>query len=358
MVNENNGMKKKKLLRNLGVALIASFSVIAVAVVFSKSGNIFKQIVDFPVREVFFECALFFAIFLIDSVRTLVLSFFLDEKVNWKTAFSNSVLGYFFTYITPFSAGGQPYQIWHLSKWGMNTEKASAIILTRWSNMLIFLSISSLILARKYLSYIRIGIPLMSRILWLVILMSVTVSLGMVFFFLVPKLGKGFLALLKKWNFVTWIFKIFKKDSKSSLNALSKRMDEFYASMKLLWKKKPWLVIFDESMGVLDLLVLYYILYRAITVSSQTSSASFALSFWNLSAIFILLSFVIYYVPTPGSSGGVEGGFYAVLSLYGNSAAVMTGVLMWRLATYYVPILFGFVVMIFEIKRETKSASS
>ncbi len=358
MVKDNEEIKRKKLLRNLAIALLSSFSVVAVALIFSKSGNLFKQLADFPPTEIVLECSLFFVIFLIDSVRTLVLSFFLEEKVSWKTAFSNSVLGYFFTYITPFSAGGQPYQIWHLSKWGMNAENASAIILTRWSNMLIFLSISSLILAKKYLSYIRVGIPFMSRILWLVILASVTFSLGMVFFFLVPKIGKKFLSLLQNSRFVDWIFKLLKKDANSSLEMFSEKMDNFYVSMRLIWKKKPWLVIFDESMGILDLLVLYYILYRAITVSSQSMSATFNLSFWNLSAIFILLSFVIYYVPTPGSSGGVEGGFYAVLSLYGNSAAVMTGVLMWRLATYYVPILFGFIVMIFEIKSEPKSASS
>jgi uncharacterized protein (TIRG00374 family) len=354
----NDESQNKKLLRNLLIAALSSFSVIAVILIFSKSGNLIKSIKNFPPVEILFEFSLFSLIFVIDSLRTLVLSHFLSEKAQWNVALRNSILGYFFTYITPFSAGGQPYQIWHLSKWGMSAENSSAIILTRWSNMLIFLSFSSLLLMNKYLPYIQVGIPLLNKMIWLVILLSVAFSLGMVFFFLVPTVGKKLIHKLREMKVIKWSLKLFKKDSDEVFNVLLKKMDNFYDAMKLIWTKKPWLVIFDGSMGVLDLLVLYYILYRAIIVSSQTSLAPFHLSFWNLSAIFILLSFVIYYVPTPGSSGGVEGGFYAVLSIYGSKSAVMTGVLMWRLTTYYLPIVVGFIVMIYEIRQKPKSASS
>ncbi len=358
MVAEKDDSQNKKLLRNLTIAVLSSFSVVAVIMIFSKSGNIIQSVKDFPPLEIAIEFGLFFLIFIIDAIRILVLSHFLNEKTTWSVAIRNSILGYFFTYITPFSAGGQPYQIWHLSKWGMSAENSSAIILTRWSNMLIFLSFSSLFLMNKYLPYIRVGIPILNKMIWLVILLSVIFSLGMVFFFLVPTVGKKFMRRLEKMGIVKWSIKLFKKDPDTVLDDLSKKLDNFYASMKLIWTKKPWLVIFDGSMGVLVLLLLYYILYRALTISSLNASASFQLSFLNLSAVFILLSFVIYYVPTPGSSGGVEGGFYAVLSLYGNKSAVMTGILMWRLTTYYLPILLGFVTMIHEIRQKPKSASS
>ena len=345
--------QEKKLLRNLGIALLSSFSVVAVFLIFSKGGNVFKNITEFPPFEIFIGFALFFLIFVIDSLRTIVLSHFLGEKVSWSVAMRNSILGYFFTYITPFSAGGQPYQIYHLSKWHVSAENSSAIILTRWSNMLIFLSISSLLLMKKYLSYIQVGIPLISKTLWIIIMLGVAFSLGMVIFFLVPKFGMGMMVHLKRSKFISWVFKLFERDSTKIFDAFSTKMMNFYNSMKIIWTRKPWLVIFDGVMGVLDLAVLYYILYRAISVSSQNAGIPFQLSFWNLSAIFILLSFVVYYVPTPGSSGGVEGGFYAVLSIYGDPSAVMTGILAWRLTTYYLPIALGFVVMLIEMRHST-----
>ncbi len=354
---KNEG-QRKKLLRNLGVALLSSFSVVAMILIFSKGEGVFKIITEFPPIEIFVGFSLFFLIFIIDSLRTIVLSFFLGEEVSWSVAIRNAILGYFFTYITPFSAGGQPYQIYHLSKWHVSAENSSAIILTRWSNMLIFLSISSLLLMKKYLPYIQVGIPLVSEALWIIIILSVAFSLGMVIFFLVPRFGMEMVMYLKRSKLINWIFKLLKKDSSKVFDGFSDKMMNFYNSMKFIWAKKPWLVIFDGVMGILDLTVLYYILYRAINVSSKSVGIPFQLSFWNLSALFILLSFVVYYVPTPGSSGGVEGGFYAVLSVYGSSSAIMAGILAWRLATYYLPIVLGFIVMFIEMKLSPKSASS
>ncbi len=349
--------QKKKLLRNLAIAILSSFSIVAVILIFSKGEKTLVRISEFPLYEIVLDFAIFLIVFLIDSIRTMVIAHFLGEKVSWNVALNNSVLGYFFTYITPFSAGGQPYQIYHLSKWGMNVENSSAIILTRWSNMLIFLSVSSLFLMKKYLPFVQFGIPLVSRVLGIVIILSVAFSLAMVVFFLVPNVGIGVIKWLQRLKLVKLAFRLFKKDAVEVLDEFSEKMKNFYDSMRIIWAKKPWLVIFDGFMGIIDLFVLYYILYRSIEISSVTSTP-FELSFWNLSAIYILMSFIVYYVPTPGSSGGVEGGLYAVLAPHGNTSAIMTGILMWRFTTYYLPILFGFVFMIFETRRNPKSASS
>ncbi len=354
---EEKSHTNKKLVRNLAIALLSSFSIVAVILIFSKGENTLTRISKFPLYELILDFAIFSLIFLIDSIRTMVISHFLGEKVNLRVALNNSILGYFFTYITPFSAGGQPYQIYHLTKWGVSAENSSAIILTRWSNMLIFLSFSSLFLMKNYLPLVQFGIPLVNRILGIVIVVSVAFSLAMVTFFLIPTVGIGIVRWIKDLKFVKFMFKLFKKDSEEVLENFSERMKKFYKSMRIIWAKKPWLVIFDGFMGVLDLFVLYYVLYRSIEISSVTI-APFRLSFWNLSAIYILMSFIVYYVPTPGSSGGIEGGFYAVLSSYGSKPAVMTGILMWRFTTYYLPILLGFVLMIFEVRKNPKSASS
>lgn len=355
-VNEKNSPheneNRKKLYRNLGIALLSSFSIVAIFLIFSRDGaSILSKMLLFSPLDIAVEFGIFFLIFVVDSARTVVIGHFLGEKVRWSVALSNSILGYFFTYITPFSAGGQPYQIYHLSKWKMSAENSSAIILTRWSNMLIFLSAASLFLLRRYLPYIKVGIPLISQMLWVIIIASMAVSMMIVLFFLIPGAGIGITGMLGRSRFIARIMKIFKKDSNEIFDGLEKRLENFYDAMHTIWGRKPWLVVFDGLMGILDLGLLYYALYRAITLSSAAAGVRFDLSFWNLSAIFILLSFIVYYVPTPGSSGGVEGGFYAVLSMYGGKAAVMAGVLMWRVATYYIPILVGFIVMMLEVRR-------
>ncbi len=342
----------KKLYRNLGIALLSSFSIVAIFLIFSREGtSILSRMLLFSPLDIGVEFGIFFLIFVVDSLRTMVIGHFLGERVKWTVALSNSILGYFFTYITPFSAGGQPYQIYHLSKWKMSAENSSAIILTRWSNMLIFLSASSLFLLKGYLPYIKVGIPLVSQMIWVIIIVSMVVSLMIVLFFLIPGAGIGITGMLKRSRFIARVLMLFRRDSVEIFEGLEERLENFYDAMHTIWGRKPWLVVFDGIMGILDLALLYYALYRAITLSSQAAGVQFNLSFWNLSAIFILLSFIVYYVPTPGSSGGVEGGFYAVLSMYGGKAAVMAGVLMWRIATYYIPIIVGFIVMMIEVRK-------
>lgn len=323
--------------------------------IFAKDSTQILKILFSSPNDILIGFALFMGIIFIDTVRTMVMTHFLGEDVKWRIAFSNSVLGYFYTYITPSSAGGQPFQIYHLSKWKVKPEISSAIILTRWSTMMIFLSISSILLLKKYLFYIQIGIPVLSQLIWVIILIGVMVSFAIVLMLLVPHVGIGLVNFLKRHRVLKYIFKLFKKNDVEILTKFEDNVRQFYDAMHMIWMKKPLLIVFDGITGILDLGILYYILYRSIMAASYENNAHFFLSFWSLSAIFILLSFIVYYFPTPGSSGGIEGAFYLVFSMYGAPPAVMAGILIWRISTYYLPILLGIVTMFFEFKAKGKA---
>ena len=322
--------------------------------IFAKDSTQILKILFLSPIDILIGFALFIGIIFIDTVRTMVMIHFLGERVKWRVALSNSILGYFYTYITPSSAGGQPFQIYHLSKWKVKPEISSAIILTRWSTMMIFLSIASILLLKRYLFYIQIGIPVLSQIIWVIILLGVLVSFAIFLILLIPRVGIGLVNFVKKSHILKWIFKLFKKDDVEVLTKFEYNVRQFYDAMHMIWMKKPLLIIFDGITGIVDLGILYYILYRSIMAASYENGAQFFLSFWSLSAIFILLSFIVYYFPTPGSSGGIEGAFYLVFSMYGSPPAVMAGILIWRISTYYLPILLGIVTMFFEFKTKSK----
>jgi uncharacterized protein (TIRG00374 family) len=348
---------RRSLYRNLFLALLSTFSVFAVFLIFAKDGTgILKILLASPI-DILIGFAIFFGIILIDSVRTMIMTYFLGEKISWSVALSNSILGYFYTYITPSSAGGQPFQIYHLSKWKVKPEISSAIILTRWSTMMIFLSISSILLLKHYLVYIQIGIPVLSQLIWVIILLGVTVSFLIVLLLLLPHAGIGLIKFLERSRILKGIFRMFKKDDVQVLNKFEENMKNFYDAMHMIWMRKPLLIIFDGLTGILDLGLLYYILYRSIMAASYENNDKFFLSFWSLSAIFILLSFVVYYFPTPGSSGGIEGAFYLVFAMYGTPSAVMAGIIVWRISTYYLPILLGIVTLVFEFRGQKRVKS-
>ncbi len=350
-MNHSEHGQKFILLRNSVVAVLLSLSTLLLLALFVKGVKISERIRQFSLLESVSYFALFSVVFLIDSFRTVFLSRFLGEKFKFSKALENSVLGYFFSYVTPFSAGGQPFQIYHLHSSGMKTENASAIILTRWSNMLIFLSISSALLAFKYLKYVRTGIKFMDKVVWLLIGGSIVVSGIIVFSLLFPVVGNFVVEILRKLPLTGFYEFFFRRNFAEDIDKFSNWLNKFYGSIRKIWIKRPQIALFDMSLGVLDLAIIFYVLYRAIENSSLIAGTNFRLSFFGLSALFILLSYIVYYIPTPGASGGVEGGFFAVLSQYGSKASVMRGILVWRVSTYYFTILLGLIVLYFAYRR-------
>lgn len=58
------------------------------------------------------------------------------------------------------------------------------------------------------------------------------------------------------------------------------------------------------------------------------------------SAAFILM--ISSFVPLPGASGGAEGSFYMFFRMFFKaSGSVSVAILLWRLFTFYLPIVVG-----------------
>jgi uncharacterized membrane protein YbhN (UPF0104 family) len=60
---------------------------------------------------------------------------------------------------------------------------------------------------------------------------------------------------------------------------------------------------------------------------------------------FILCSLVSAFIPTPGAAGSIEASFVLVLgAITGKPAECMSAILIWRLGTFYLHLLFGSIV--------------
>ena len=62
-------------------------------------------------------------------------------------------------------------------------------------------------------------------------------------------------------------------------------------------------------------------------------------------------------IPTPGSSGGAEASFYAVFNNVVPEGTLFWAVILYRVFTFYLPILCGAVIQIYEAivgKRKVK----
>ena len=65
------------------------------------------------------------------------------------------------------------------------------------------------------------------------------------------------------------------------------------------------------------------------------------LSFVAVVITYVILWQVVFYVPTPGASGSVEGAFAAVYGgMTGNIGSTVVAIFVWRFASFYLLLLF------------------
>jgi hypothetical protein len=108
----------------------------------------------------------------------------------------------------------------------------------------------------------------------------------------------------------------------------------------MLWSEKTWVMVLDILLGVAVMVLHAYSLQFVLEgVVGQK------LSFLAVLTTFVILWQVVFYVPTPGASGSVEGVFALVYA--GMTKALgptIIAIFVWRFATFYLLLLFDALV--------------
>jgi hypothetical protein len=224
------------------------------------------------------------------------------------------------------SIGGQPFQIYHLTRLGIPTYEATNISISRMFVGIAIVFTVDIFLIGKVLSILRGTVGLTLVLIGFFVTVVITI-LG----FLVFVNKKALLNIFRFVGFITRSEKMKKKEI-----AALEWLDKMSQSTKMLFSKSSWSLILDFCLGILGSALISYQLKFAIE-SVSTKSLAFPV-FWG---IMTMLNTVVYYIPTPGSSGGVEGFYQLVYStIYGGKAS-MSGIIVYRFVTYYLIVFLG-----------------
>jgi len=299
------------------------------------------QIIDSirKVRIVYFvvPLLLFVASHVVDSLRLkLVLAQF-RIRISFLKAFYNSAAGTFFTNITPMTAGGQPFQIYHLSVVGVPAETATNVIMSRFVEQ----AMTSLLISLFFLTqiaWIASSLRMGARLMYVALGISLCVTVLLLVLLIRPHFI-GNLAIVMERTFLgRLVGRISGKHNWApSLHKWSHGLRE---NVKMLWSTKTWAMVLDILMGVVNVLLHAYSLLFVLEGVTGVS-----IPFLEVIITYVILWQVVFYIPTPGASGGVEGAFALVYSgLTGAVGSTVIAIFVWRLATYYLLLLFdGFV---------------
>jgi len=262
-----------------------------------------------------------------------------------------SIVGKYWDAITPFSSGGQFAQVAHGRKKGVSGDKTTGVVVGKYMmNMIAFCLLGIVAL------FIPIDTITSGKIIKILAAVGVGINVLLTLFIWIVSTNRklcaiiviGGIKLLKKMHII--------KNYNRALYKSMRFIRQYQKAFKY-FAKKPWVLISEVLLTALELLALNvvpFLIYLAFNPNGGVSVITvFAMSF--------LCMFATSYIPIPGGSGMAEISFAAIFSTLFEPDVTFWGLIIWRIFTYYLVIVVGFVFTLIDpllMKRAEKRKMS
>lgn len=302
---------------------------------------------------------LFMLVYLfIDVVKIyIMLKFYTGRKLPL-LSLKISLLGKYYDGITPFAAGGQPFQIYSMTKAGIGAIQSSGVILIKYfMYQAVFFIYGTAALIVNYI--VGLDFEPIYFILFIVSLLINFILPFAVFYLATHKHATGkilnfFLNIGVKLRIV--------KDKETVFHKVHDTVDKFSEAFHILKENKKkmlqlvFLTLLEIAFYILVPFVIYISYHPAILIAPN-----FLPVLIKFSSKYLFVYFVMTIFPLPGGSGAAEFGFKWLLEPYFLNGTVSIAIIIWRIITYYFPLLTGVVVVIkdtvhkFRIQKQPRN---
>lgn len=274
----------------------------------------------------------------------------LEQKTSFFRCLKYSFIGFFFSYITPSSTGGQPMQMYHMKKDKIKIGYSTLIMLLitiAYKSVLILMALGFLMFnfgtVEQYAGDMK----------WLIVLgfvLNLSFIALLLLVFLKPiwarALGIKTVGLLSK-------LRVIKRKNKDKYTEKVIRICDTYA-MGTDYIKKNLAVVFKifvlTALQRICLFSVTWIVYKAYGLSGT--------SFIDILTLQIIIAVAVEMLPLPGAAGISEGCFLLTFTEIFGEELVKPALLINRGITFYLILLIGAVVTlgahIINIKREKR----
>ncbi len=274
----------------------------------------------------------FAAYFLLDALCFRIAGTLTGVRMGFLDLISTAASGIVFGYLTPGQMGAAPAQIVRLSKAGLTVGDASAIQLTRffvYQSAVTIFGATMLLVKFRYFKGMFGNVTLIAALAFCVHLGIMLMLVGLIFFpNLIRRIARFGVRLLSERLRVI-------KDPQAILDSVEGQIDQYDASVHAA-VRHVGVMTSAIVITTLQLIAIYSIphcVLRALGVVETDAFTDVA------AAAFVQL--ILTAVPLPGGTGGAEGGFAL---FFGPSLGDLTatGVILWRLISFYLPVLVSF----------------
>lgn len=275
-----------------------------------------------------------FAYYIIRSISIYELAKQFNKDYKLKDAFRLILETNFFHAITPFASGGQPYEIYSLTKKKIKMSDSMTIAISDfiiYQIALVFLGIVALtcnsvfkIIDSGFLrQLVNLGFIINAGVITVLLLISLSKKTD-------KTIVDFFINILSEIKII--------KDKEKTKEKFHGYLKDFNNGSKLLYKNKTKFLILTISQFLA--LSFFYLVPFCILMGIGIKI--------NIARCIVVMAYVMLvgsFVPIPGGTGGLEYTFVIFFSKYIGGPVVSAVMLLWRFITYYFGMILGAVLL-------------
>lgn len=328
------------------------FSALVMLVILFKSDdlfNLFEIIKKINTDYIIVALAFIFIFWFLEAAMIYsLITKFTDHKrglVTFWLAVKVTMIGQYYSNITPLASGGQPAQLYVLKDSDISLSNGTAILISKFLFFQIGVTIYSLILALYKIKllininngasvFIFTGLTINTVMLSAIVLIAFNQQVLL-------KLCSFLLNILYKMHLVKDVNKLMNKTEKfisDYKDSISKLNEDYSYTIKMFVITFIQLTVFFS---------ITYLVYKSLNLSES--------SILDIICLQSFLYMAVSFIPTPGTAGASEIGFVLLLGHLFSPKIISTALLLWRGISFYFSLvfsgLFSFLVTTFGKKK-------
>lgn len=270
----------------------------------------------------------------------------IDKKYKFKDTILLICSAQFFNAITPFSSGGQPFQMYLMKKQGIKLVDSGNILLQNFISQqlsIILMGTFSIVINKIF------NIIPQDNVLRKIVVIGYIINVAvLLILFMLSYAKKVNTELFNK--ILDLIFKLkFIRKRDEIKRKVSNKIDEFYKGSEY-FKKNIKKLFLATTYNIISLVFHYAIPLFIFFSIGEFNSITIIESIVCSGYTYLIGSFV----PIPGGTGGLEYGFIEFFQGFTVGATLSACMILWRFVTYYFGIIIGALSLMFYKKGKEK----
>lgn len=264
----------------------------------------------------------------------------LGEKSSLGRNFRYTLIGFFFSSITPAASGGQPMEIYYMSRDGINVANSTLTLLINLTSMqiaTISIGLISFIYNYQYMNaaliiFFVIGILLNSSALTLLLISICS-----------KRMTDGLIRLTIK------IMKAFKvKNMEKKQEWIQSELSKYQANAGYIKTHKK--MIFKTILTT----YIQFLIYYSVPYWIYRSFGYHTAGIWEVLSMQAVLFATVSGIPSPGAVGVSEGSFLELFKKFYPKTEIASSMLLCRGINFYLFVIISCIIVLISSVRDRK----